>query len=84
MPSIYPCPKCGEYHYHKSHARDWYERLRKSLFNHRVFRCHECGYRGWIRISKLKGRAEKRMVFIYIVVLVIASLVGMALKSMLQ
>ena len=84
MPSIYPCPKCGAYHYHKSHSKDLYEKLRKMLLNDRVFRCHKCGYRGWIRIRKMKLANNRRMIYIYIFVLVAASVLGMMLKSVLR
>lgn len=84
MPSIYPCPKCGVFHYHKSHSKNFYERLRKALLNDRVFRCHKCGYRGWIRVRKIQLETNRRMIYIYIFVLFAASFLGMMLKSMLR
>ncbi len=84
MPSIYPCPKCGEYHYHKSHTKSIYEKLRKNFLKDRVFRCHKCGHRGWIRIRKLKLQNNRKMIYIYILVLFAASVFGMMLKSVLR
>lgn len=43
-----PCPSCGSREMHRSKARTLYERLRKAHTEARVFRCHRCGWRGWL------------------------------------
>jgi transposase-like protein len=42
------CPRCGEIT-HRSHTRGFSEKLIKALTSHRTYRCHECGWRGWLR-----------------------------------
>ncbi len=41
------CPTCGSQHLHRSHSRKMVERMRKRLTEKRLFRCEECGWRGW-------------------------------------
>ena len=43
-----PCPSCGSREVHRSKARTLYERLRKAHTLKRMFRCHHCGWRGWL------------------------------------
>jgi UDP-GlcNAc:undecaprenyl-phosphate GlcNAc-1-phosphate transferase len=41
------CPGCGSSRLHRSHVRKLSERVRKRLTEKRLFRCDECGWRGW-------------------------------------
>jgi hypothetical protein len=41
------CPTCQGSDVHRSHARSFAERMRKSMTHERLFRCHGCGWRGW-------------------------------------
>ncbi len=84
MPSTIPCPKCNEYAFHKSHTRNLYERLRKRLLRQQTYRCHSCGYRGWIRIRVLKPRPTFRQLLIYLLVFMLAILVSLGLKRLLR
>ena len=43
-----PCPSCDSREVFRSKARTLYERLRKAHTPRRVFRCHHCGWRGWL------------------------------------
>ena len=43
-----PCPSCKGWHVHRSKARSVYERLKKSRTDRRLYRCEECGWRGWL------------------------------------
>lgn len=45
------CPSCGEFALHRSHARTLYEGLRKKVTSKRIFRCHDCDWRGWVHKS---------------------------------
>ncbi|MBI3652598.1 MAG: hypothetical protein HY231_16375 [Acidobacteria bacterium] len=47
------CPDCG-YQLHRSHSRSVYEKFVKRVSRRRLFRCHECGWRGWLVASNLK------------------------------
>jgi ribosomal protein L44E len=84
MPSMRTCPKCGEYHYHKSHSKNFYERTRKKILNQRRYRCHRCGYRGWERRFSIgHEKLTLKKALIYLLVIVIASFVGIIFKSIL-
>ena len=83
MPSQLPCPKCGAHEFHKSHTRGYYEKLRKNLFHQQPYRCHQCGYRGWISASFLKPRKTLKDRLIYLFVLLIAIFVSLLLKNFL-
>ncbi len=41
------CPTCGSMHLHRSHVKKLSERVRKRLTEKRLFRCEDCGWRGW-------------------------------------
>ncbi|MDH7514610.1 MAG: hypothetical protein QHI48_01865 [Bacteroidota bacterium] len=43
-----PCPACGAQKLHRSRHRTVFERLRKALSGKRPYRCHACGWRGWL------------------------------------
>lgn len=42
------CPKCGEFSLYRSRARTFRESLKKKFTSKRPFRCHRCGWRGWL------------------------------------
>ena len=42
------CPKCGEHALYRSRSRGVSETLRKKMTNRRPYRCHRCGWRGWL------------------------------------
>ncbi len=41
------CPACGSFKVHRSHVRKLIERVRKRLTQKRLYRCEDCGWRGW-------------------------------------
>lgn len=43
------CPRCGKMNLHRSHSRTFGEKLRKLTTLRRPYRCHSCGWRGWVR-----------------------------------
>lgn len=42
------CPNCGEFSLYRSKARTIGETLLKKLISKRPYRCHTCGWRGWL------------------------------------
>jgi predicted RNA-binding Zn-ribbon protein involved in translation (DUF1610 family) len=42
------CPKCASPHVHRSRARNAVERLRRDWKHERLYRCDDCGWRGWL------------------------------------
>ena len=43
-----PCPACGSARARRSRARTIPERLKKEMTSQRMFRCEDCGWRGWL------------------------------------
>lgn len=43
-----PCDGCGGLNLHRSHARSVFERIKKNYTLKRLFRCSDCGWRGWL------------------------------------
>lgn len=56
------CPQCNSDHIRRSRSRNRLERFYK-IFNYRVYRCRNCNWRGFIKISAKdgKGAGEKRV-----------------------
>jgi predicted RNA-binding Zn-ribbon protein involved in translation (DUF1610 family) len=42
------CPKCGSARVHRSRARSVTERLMRDWKTERLYRCADCGWRGWL------------------------------------
>lgn len=42
------CPACGATALRRSHHRNIFEAIRKRITNSRAYRCHRCGWRGWV------------------------------------
>ena len=51
------CPKCSAEALHRSHAHSHFEEKRKQLGSKRPYRCHECGWRGWLQEAQLRYSA---------------------------
>jgi hypothetical protein len=43
-----PCLSCGSRNVHRSKARNLYERFKKLHTAARLYRCHDCRWRGWL------------------------------------
>jgi len=41
------CPHCGSNRIRRSRSKGIFERLRRGFSRKRIFRCQECGWRGW-------------------------------------
>jgi predicted RNA-binding Zn-ribbon protein involved in translation (DUF1610 family) len=48
------CPKCGDYLY-RSHSRSFSEKLIRTFSPFKLYRCHECGWRGWLAYDPHKA-----------------------------
>jgi len=83
MPSMNPCPKCGVYSFHKSHTKNYYEKSRKRLLRQQPYRCHDCGYRGWISNKALHPRLTAKKIIFYTIVFFISIIFSLFLKSFL-
>lgn len=71
------CPQCGE-HTHRSHTRGFGEKLVKTLTSHKTYRCHDCGWRGWLRAGdSSKRRHTLRTIISVLVTLLITTLLAL-------
>jgi hypothetical protein len=71
------CPQCGALT-HRSHTRGFGEKLVKALTSHKTYRCHECGWRGWLRASDPAKRRRRMWTIISVLVtLVITTLLAL-------
>ena len=48
--SPHVCPTCGGGGVHRSRTRSIAERVKKTTTTERLFRCHDCGWRGWMPV----------------------------------
>jgi uncharacterized protein with PIN domain len=46
---IAACPNCGEQQLYRSHSRTMLEAVLKKFTSRRLYRCHNCNWRGWLR-----------------------------------
>jgi hypothetical protein len=83
MPSTNPCPKCGEYSFHKSHTKNFYEKTRKKITRQQPYRCHGCGHRGWISSKIIHSTFTAKQIIVYAIVFVVAVIFSLMLKSFL-
>ena len=78
------CPQCGG-RTHRSHTNSLSERLIKALTSHSVYRCRECGWRGWLRKRKSpKRRHTVRTIIGLLVTLLITTLLALYLIEKLN
>ncbi len=71
------CPRCGGVT-HRSHTRGFGEKLVKALTSHKTYRCHECGWRGWLRTGDpSKRRQTLRTIISVLLTLVITTLLAL-------
>lgn len=72
------CPQCGELT-HRSHTRGLGEKVVKALTSHKTYRCHDCGWRGWLRTGgdPVKRRQALRTIISVLVTLLITTLLAL-------
>lgn len=46
------CPRCRSNRVHRSRTKTAWERLRRDFSHKRLFRCDECGWRGWGEVTE--------------------------------
>ena len=67
-----PCPQCG-HHIHRSRTRGFVEKLIRVATGYRVYRCHQCGWRGWILRKRI--RDARRLLQTSIALLLVLAIV---------
>lgn len=77
------CSRCAT-PTHRSRTQGFNERVIKALTSYRPYRCHECGWRGWLRDSNpLRRRDVLRTAVAVLITLVIATIFAMYLVDKL-
>ncbi len=86
---LQPCPHCGKFGtLHRSRSRNLKERLVKFFLPYKIYRCSECGWRGYIYIGfaekffgKTEGKRKKIAKWkIYSFIILILIFVGLAYR----
>lgn len=67
------CPACG-WHVHHSHTRGFREKFVRTLTSYKMYRCRECGWRGWIGKSDLIARKHRLRLAISLILTLLAAL----------
>jgi predicted RNA-binding Zn-ribbon protein involved in translation (DUF1610 family) len=78
------CPACG-WRIHHSHTRGVKERFVRAVTPFKMYRCRECGWRGWMsKASVSVGKHRLRTLLIVILALLITLLVALYLVEKLS
>jgi hypothetical protein len=67
------CPTCRQ-HIHRSRCRNLSEKLVRALTSRNRYRCHECGWRGWVVASKPKKYKHRLRTVVGFAVALLAAL----------
>jgi len=74
IPSSSTCPQCGSSRIGRTHSRGLYEKLLKK-FNHRVYFCKECSWRGRLKVKRRKRPSMRAPSFSQIMVIALTILI---------
>ena len=55
------CPQCSGETLHHSRTRSWVERIRRRMTERVPFRCHGCGWRGWLTELTPDGQGPREI-----------------------
>ncbi|HKP11142.1 MAG TPA: hypothetical protein VJZ91_03500 [Blastocatellia bacterium] len=70
------CPACG-WRIHHSHTRGFKEKLIRAVTPYKMYRCRDCGWRGWVSkpsdgVSKQRLRAAISVIVALLLTLLLA------------
>ncbi len=84
MQASVPCPKCKKFQLYRSHSKNVFERAVKKLLPCKIYRCHECKWRGWIMKKHIhKKEMNKKELAYYIIVFLILIFTVFMLRNIL-
>jgi hypothetical protein len=71
------CPDCGSTRVHRSRSTSVAEKLQKNMTTRRLFRCHDCGWRGWLDTQRHRSAMKKapRMGTVWLLIILAAGVV---------
>jgi predicted RNA-binding Zn-ribbon protein involved in translation (DUF1610 family) len=67
------CPGCG-WRVHHSRARGLREKLIRAITSYKIYRCHECGWRGWVGKPNFIARKRRLRVIIGLILTLLVTL----------
>jgi len=70
------CPICHSDNVHRSRHRNQFEAWRKRIFYYRLYRCHDCEWRGWIKAAKADNNTSPHYRLIVWLAIVIFSVLA--------
>lgn len=78
------CPACG-WRIHHSHTRGLQERFVRAVTSYKMYRCRECGWRGWMgKASTPTGKHRLRTWLIVVLGLLLTLLMALYLVEKLS
>ena len=80
------CPHCGKTErVHRSHARGTIENFIKTVTPYKIYRCHDCNWRGWVipgtHGTKLSSHSYKAAILVFITGLLFGVLLAIYLAG---
>ena len=67
------CPACG-WRVHHSHARGWREKFIRAVTSYKLYRCRECGWRGWLGRPNFIARQHRVRVIVGLILTLLLTL----------
>lgn len=78
------CPNCGKTEkVHRSHSRGLVEKVFKTTTPYKVYRCHDCNWRGWLIPGTSGSHASLQSYKTVAVVFLVGLMVGLLLAIFL-
>lgn len=75
------CPACG-WRIHHSHTRGFKEKLIRAITAYKMYRCRECGWRGWLgKPALVTAQHRVRTVITVLVALLLTLLLALYLAE---
>ena len=67
------CPACG-WRVHHSHTRSFREKFIRAVTSYKMYRCRECGWRGWLGKPNVIARKHRLRVIISLLITLLLTL----------
>lgn len=79
------CPNCGKAEkVHRSHSRGLFEKVFKTVTLYKVYRCHDCNWRGWLIPGTTGSHASLRSYKMVALVFMVGLMAGILLAVYLS
>jgi len=76
------CPHCGKAErVHRSHSRGPVERVIKTVTPYKVYRCHDCNWRGWLIPGTHGAQPSLQSYKMAVIVFITGILIGLLIAA---